>query len=226
MALRGSAALAMWWDMAPGMQKEFENWHTHEHFPERLGIPGFLRSSRWTDADRGEGVFVLYELDTFAVLSSAPYLARLNAPTPWSTALMPHHRNMVRAQSHVEASYGGVVARYATTLRFSIGAGSAHALMAAVLPQFQKMTEEAGAVGAHILRHETPRIEQTVEQKIRGVADTPGDWVLIACGYAREGAERMVQRISTDATFRDLATEERKWNTYALSYSALPSDVM
>jgi hypothetical protein len=38
MALPGKAALAMWWDMAPGMRAEFEDGHSHEHFPERLAI--------------------------------------------------------------------------------------------------------------------------------------------------------------------------------------------
>lgn len=91
----------MWWDMAPAMRADFEHWHVHEHFPERLGIPGFLRASRWTSADGGEGIFVMYELRDHSVLSSAPYLARLNAPTPWSTRLIPHHRHMVRSQCHV-----------------------------------------------------------------------------------------------------------------------------
>ena len=44
MSLLGKAALAMWWDMAPEMKADFEDWHSHEHFPERLGIPGFLRA--------------------------------------------------------------------------------------------------------------------------------------------------------------------------------------
>ena len=43
----GKAAVAMWWDIAPDMKAEFEDWHTHEHMPERLAIPGFLRGMRW-----------------------------------------------------------------------------------------------------------------------------------------------------------------------------------
>jgi hypothetical protein len=213
MAMRGTAALAMWWDMSAGMRHEFEHWHTHEHFPERLAIPGFLRASRWTDADGGEGVFVLYELQSFAVLSSAPYLARLNAPTPWSTSLMPHHRNMVRAQSHVVASCGGVVARYATTFRFSLAPDETAAVTASLVPRMRTMSEQAGLVGAHLLRHETPDIALTTEQKIRGARDKPGDWVLIVCGYARQAVQSAV----------DGSDGERQ--TFALSYSAIGSDV-
>ena len=61
MSLLGSAALAMWWDIAPQVLADFEDWHSHEHFTERLGIPGFHRASRWRNAADGEGVFVMYE---------------------------------------------------------------------------------------------------------------------------------------------------------------------
>ena len=108
MPLLGKAALAMWWDMAPEMKAGFEDWHSHEHFPERLGIPGFLRASRWSSASGGEGFFVMYELEAYETLSSPQYLARLNAPTPWSTRLMPHHRNMVRSQCRVLETRGGL----------------------------------------------------------------------------------------------------------------------
>ncbi|WP_349741034.1 hypothetical protein [Roseateles cavernae] len=33
--------------------QEFEHWHSHEHFPERLALPGFLRALRWADAGGG-----------------------------------------------------------------------------------------------------------------------------------------------------------------------------
>ena len=128
MALLGRAALAMWWDMAPEMRADFEDWHAHEHFPERLAIPGFHRGTRWSSASDGEGVFVLYELEVHETLSSPEYLARLNAPTPWSTRLMPHHRNMVRSQCHVIASRGGAVAMHALTVRLSSASGGAGAL--------------------------------------------------------------------------------------------------
>ena len=57
MALLGRAALAMWWEMAPEMRADFEHWHAHEHFPERLASPGFHRGTRWSSASGGDGVF-------------------------------------------------------------------------------------------------------------------------------------------------------------------------
>ena len=131
MSLLGQAALAMWWDIAPQVRADFEDWHAHEHFPERLALPGFRRGTRWRSASGGEGMFVLYELARHEALSSPEYLARLNAPSPWSTRLMPEHRNMVRSQCHVVASQGGVTARHALTLRVSPAAGRGDTLQAA-----------------------------------------------------------------------------------------------
>ena len=94
----GKAAIAMWWEVAPEVRAEWEEWHTVEHMPERLSIPGFLRGSRWVSA---ESYFVLYETTDLAVITSGPYLDRLNHPTPWSRKMMPHHRNMAVSYTHL-----------------------------------------------------------------------------------------------------------------------------
>jgi hypothetical protein len=44
----GQAAVAIWCDVAPEARAQFDDWHAHEHMPERLSIPGFLRGSRLT----------------------------------------------------------------------------------------------------------------------------------------------------------------------------------
>ena len=47
MALLGKAAMVLSFDVAAAAIDEHDDWHTHEHFPERLSIPGFLRGTRW-----------------------------------------------------------------------------------------------------------------------------------------------------------------------------------
>ena len=183
MALLGESALAMWWNMAGDMRAEFEHWHSHEHFPERLALPGFLRASRWAAADGGEGFFILYELQDHGALSSPEYLARLNAPTPWSTRLMPHHRNMVRSQTRVLHSHGAGVARNAMTLRLSPRDGEAQRLQTALRSLVEALPQRAGLAGAHLLRTDTPAIAPTKEQKIRGNADRSADWIFIVNAY-------------------------------------------
>ena len=224
MALLGSAALAMWWDMAPDMRAEFEDWHSHEHFRERLGIPGFRRATRWTSADGGEGVFQVYELASHDTLASAPYLERLNAPTPWSTRLMPHHRNMVRSQCRVLESAGAFTARFALVLRLSPLAGREDHLRAALKNLSRTLYDRPGCVGAHLLRHEAPAIAQTTEQKIRG-NDRFADWVYVANGYdlavlqALAGTELGAQALAAAG-----AAPGSEHGFHTLSFSALPSD--
>lgn len=191
MALLGKAAIAMWWDMAPEHRAEFEHWHSHEHFPERMGIPGFLRGSRWSAADGGEGFFVMYELAEYETLSSPGYLARLNSPSPWSTKLMPHHRNMVRSQCRVLESAGGAIARHALTLRLSPAEGKEAALREFLAAQAQEIAIQAGTTAAHLLQTQTPVIATTTEQKIRGGADKAADWIFVACGYELAALEAL-----------------------------------
>jgi hypothetical protein len=189
MALMGPAAIAMWWDMAPAHRIEFEDWHSHEHFPERLGIPGFLRGSRWADSSGGAGFFVMYELDAYETLTSSHYLERLNNPTPWSRKLMPYHGNMVRSQCRVLESFGGGVGHTMLTLRFSPAPGRSDALRGYLREVLGRIPSLPGLTGGHLLQTETPDIAQTQEQKIRGGADAVADWVVLVNGYESSALE-------------------------------------
>jgi len=226
MSLLGKAALAMWWDMSASRRPEFEHWHTHEHFPERLGIPGFRRATRWTSADGDEGIFVMYELDDYEVLASPAYLARLNAPTPWSTSLMPDHRNMIRSQCRVLESCGINPARNALTVRLSPASGRDGELRAAIRRISARIPLQAGFAGLHLLRHETPSIAATEEQKIRGNADRTADWVLVACGYEADALRALSKReLCSESLVEMGATPGTERGLYALSCSATPFDV-
>ncbi|MGO4287372.1 hypothetical protein AB4Y99_24670, partial [Bosea sp. TAB14] len=46
MGLKGSAFLAIWHDIAEGGHEAYIEWHTREHMPERLSIPGFRTGKR------------------------------------------------------------------------------------------------------------------------------------------------------------------------------------
>jgi hypothetical protein len=225
MSLLGKAALAMWWDVAPDVRADFEHWHAHEHFPERLSVPGFRRGTRWSSASDSEGMFVMYELDGFETLSSPQYLARLNAPTPWSTRLMPHHRNMVRSQCHVLESRGGGIARHALTVRLSPTAGRDAELRAFFVGFSGSLVNQAGLTGVHLLTHQTPNIAATTEQKIRNNADTAAQWVFVACGYDLSAVERLAgSELSEDPLRSHGAAPGSVNGLYTLSYSATPTD--
>jgi hypothetical protein len=182
MALLGRAAVAMWWDMSSAQRSEFEDWHSHEHFPERMSIPGFLRGSRWANADGTEGFFVVYELADYETLISVHYLARLNNPTPWSTKMMPHHRNMIRSQCQVIDSHGGGLARSMMTIRLSPREGRDEMLRDFLQGQLAMLPARPGITGAHFLQTKTPDAKLTEEQRIRG-SDAVADWIVLVSGY-------------------------------------------
>ncbi len=219
MALLGSAAIAMWWDIAPTQRVEFEDWHSHEHFPERLSIPGFLRGSRWSSAN--EGFFVMYELETYETLTSPHYLKRLNNPTSWSTKMMPHHRNMVRSQCRVINSYGGGLAGSLITVRLSPEASQVEVTLQGLLKVLRQVPQEVGLTSGHLLRTDTPQAAQTKEQKIRGGKDAVADWIVIVCGYDARALQDLVS-----GKLASLVGGTAKHDIYQLSYAATPSDLV
>lgn len=225
MALLGDAALAMWWEIGAPEFEEFAHWHAHEHFPERLGIPGFRRASRWRQAGGGDGVFVMYELEDREVLSSAAYLQRLNAPSPWSVRMMPLHRHMVRSQCEVLASRGGVTAGQALTVRLSPrGPETAEGLRAALAERIAAWPARAGLTGAHLLRHRAPAIAPTTEQKIRG-GDAVADWVLLLTAYDAAALTALAQGELSPEALSAMGASEITQGRYELAYAAVPGDI-
>jgi len=214
----GRAAAAMWYDVPPEAKPEWEDWHTHEHMPERLGIPGFLRGTRWTAASGAPSCFGLYEAVRLATLMTGPYLERLNNPTPWSRQMMPHHHGMVRSLCRVRASFGGGLGGALATLRFSPpprgGRAFLKRLVSEVLPG---LPGRRGLNGAHLLKSEPPvATPQTTEQRIRG-RDGHADWVLLVCGYDVDA----VGTVASD----ELELPGAVTDVYRLAYALTPKDL-
>ncbi len=113
--MQGSGYLAIWSDLAPEDETDWAHWITREHAAERVGISGFLACRIFralgTSANR---YFILYELETPDAVGGPEYLARLNAPTPWSQKTMPRLQNFARGGGRLAASagvgQGGIVA--------------------------------------------------------------------------------------------------------------------
>ena len=64
---------------------EWEWWHTYEHIQERVASPGFLGGRRYmNNIYKNQSCFTIYEVKNLAIFQSAPYLERLNNPTPWT----------------------------------------------------------------------------------------------------------------------------------------------
>src|SRR5205085_60408 len=105
--MRGAGFLAIWSDVEPAALIDYRHWLTREHTTERVTTKGFL-GVRVFQADRADihRFFILYELETPEVLDGPAYLARLNAPTPWSQRIMPQLGNFVRGGGVMAARAG------------------------------------------------------------------------------------------------------------------------
>ena len=51
MAARG--VMAVWNDLEPGHEPEFEAWYRRQHVPERLRVPGFREARRYAAIEGG-----------------------------------------------------------------------------------------------------------------------------------------------------------------------------
>jgi hypothetical protein len=119
MPLRGSAFLALWNDIEPQRRAEYDDWHTFEHVPERVGIAGFVAGRRYIARERSEQrYFTLYELDGLAALQTADYAEVVEHPTDWSRRMRPSFRRVVRRSCATVLSQGFGIAGSVATLRF------------------------------------------------------------------------------------------------------------
>jgi hypothetical protein len=115
MVMQGKGFLAIWSDVEARKETDYLHWLTREHSAERVGVKGFLATRVFralgTDIRR---FFILYELEGSEVLGGPDYVARLDAPTPWSQRIMPVLGNFVRGGGRLVAStgtgQGGVIA--------------------------------------------------------------------------------------------------------------------
>src|ERR1044071_997818 len=105
--MEGAGYLAIWSDLAPQDETDWAHWITREHAAERVGVNGFLACRIFRALAVGVNhYFILYELEDERVVGGPDYLARLNAPTPWSQRIMPRLKNFVRGGGTVVASAG------------------------------------------------------------------------------------------------------------------------
>ena len=222
----GRAAVAMWWDIAPERKAEWEDWHSHEHMPERLGIPGFLRGTRWTARSGASAYFVMYETAQLATITTGAYLERLNHPTPWSQKMMPLHRNMVRSLCRVRASCGGGLAHAVATIRFSPSPQERGSLSKwLVADAMPELPARKGLSAAHLLQSQPMTgVPQTTEQRIRG-ADAVADWILLIGGYDAEAVQAAANEFAGNTLPARGVLPAAIAATYCLAYCLVPRDL-
>lgn len=225
MPLLGSAAMLLSFDVDAEAIEEHDRWHTHEHLPERLSIPGFRRGTRWVALGGAPRYLVLYEVADLQTLASDAYLARLNHPTPWTTRLMPHYRGMTRGLCAVLGSFGHGHGGSAALVRFAVpdapGAGDLHRwLLQDVLPGAAKTP---GLGSAHLLQG-AQAAAMTNEQRLRG-ADRGVDAAIVVTGYDDDAVAACAQRLCAADALPARGAADLTSATYRLAYSLTSTEV-
>ncbi len=112
--------LAIFSDVDPADETDYLHWLTREHAQERLSVPGFLAMRVFrTDAQDRARFLIFYRLRDAGVVASEAYLARLNAPTPWSQRVMPRLKNFMRGGGRIAFESGAGEAMWIAPVLFA-----------------------------------------------------------------------------------------------------------
>ncbi|MEO0382540.1 MAG: hypothetical protein AAF234_03220 [Pseudomonadota bacterium] len=132
MSQAGSAFLYLWNDYDEAHRAEYEEWHTFEHVPERVSLPGFVAGYQYSSDDPAAATyFTAYELTSLDVLQSDAYADVVDHPTPWSAKMRPAFQNVFRLPSTVVASQGMGLSGLVAVIVFELPSAvetAAHAL--------------------------------------------------------------------------------------------------
>jgi hypothetical protein len=207
-ALLGRGAVVIWNDVAAEGRSQFYEWHDKEHIPERLAIPGFRRGRRFARPGHSPEWLTLYEADDVSVVTSAPYLARLNAPTPATVSTLKHFRNTSRAACRVVHSSGSSTGGHILAMRLSLPDAKGDALCRHVREDvFPRLMASNGIVACHLLAaDESGSYIDTAESNTRAF-DVPS-WVLL-CEASRASAAASARAMIEGRAFDELGVGVR-----------------
>ena len=114
-----NGVLAIWNDCVQEVEAQYEAWYMGQHFPERLGVPGFRVGRRYQAIAAQPRYFTYYETTEPEVLWSDEYRRRLNSPTPETADIMQHFRNMSRTACRRVSQLGDLVSGHVVSARMS-----------------------------------------------------------------------------------------------------------
>jgi hypothetical protein len=157
--------LAIFNDCRAGREAEFEAWFQGEHMLERLSVPGFVFGRRHKSISGAPGYFNFYLVETPEVLTSKPYLERLDHPTPMTREIMSNvFINMNRTVCRRTVRRGSFRGAFAVTARFNRRQDEA-----ALLGALEQLTADASVASGEIwIALDSADMPVSMEEKLRG----------------------------------------------------------
>ena len=168
MGLLGSAVLVNWGGILKAKEIEYNEWHSKEHMPERMSLPGFLRGLRAVGipgTDLNHKYFMMYEAERKEVFISRKYLERLNKPTEWTKEILSNYLSPSRTICSVIHSKSIGLGGYFSTIRFLRGNFTDnHSVenLKLITPKILKLN---GITGMHVILGDSSYGQMNTEEK-------------------------------------------------------------
>jgi len=194
--------LAIFNDCRAGREAEFEAWFQGEHMQERLGVPGFLFGRRHKSLSGAPGYFNFYLVETPDVLTSKPYLERLDHPTPLTRTIMSEvFVNMNRTVCRRTARRGSFRGAYTVVVRFNQTPDQA--ALSAIL---EKLAADTSVGSGEIWMAVDPAgMPVSMEEKLRGGDKKIAGALLIDTLYEKD-AERVGAQLAKQFPGAEIGT--------------------
>lgn len=187
--------LAIFNDCRAGREAEFEAWFQGEHLLERLAVPGFLFGRRHQAISGSSDYFNFYLVESPDVLTSKPYLERLDNPTPMTRTIMSEvFINVTRTVCRRTLRRGGFRGAFAVTARFLDDAPTA-AMLARLV---EDLVQDTAVAACEIWEAVDPAGQPvSMEEKLRG-----GDKKIRACLMVDTLREADAEKVGADLSRR------------------------
>nr|WP_325265029.1 hypothetical protein [uncultured Rhizobium sp.] len=179
------AILALWNDYPATMAEEYEAWHTFEHVPERLTVPGMRAASRYVSAAGKESYFTLYELESLAVIEQPSYLDLVRNPTPWSQKMRQHFSSVLRIPGEIAVKAGSGIGGATLVQAYSVESGKAHASIPMMEEILRQLMTQTRVTGFQVVLAEPNQVYEVFQQDEATDPDTV-NVVIIAEGTSVE----------------------------------------
>lgn len=217
MDFEGTGILALWNGADPTRRAEYNLWHSREHVPERLGVPGMRTARRYVRTSGGLPEYLtLYEVNDLSVLTSEPYRHLLETPTEWSGSMRPSFMGFLRKCCVRLATEGGGLGSNLAVVPTDVGSDLSH-------PEIQHLIkdiveETSPIIAAHIIQTD-PSIPSVPFQIGGNASDGDIGGALLFETYDRQSLQSMLHRHKKRLSELSIGLELEKITNYELAYA-------
>ena len=195
-----SAVLAIWNDIDPTIEAQYEAWYWQDHLPQRWALFGRGSARRYRRiAGNGRDYFTFYEAQDLAAFASPEYQASLREPTEGTRRIMPHFRRMNRSLCNVLLDQGGGTGGMVASLVLSPDDAAAQRLPEAVAGQFGRLLEAPGITRCRLWRADLAATRTpNPESRLRAQPDESPEWAIVLEGVSGERVEAAARLLAAD----------------------------